>query len=48
MSDNIDSVTAMYAVFCRGDVPAIQEQMAPDVTWRPEVRCPSSLRRPVP
>jgi ketosteroid isomerase-like protein len=30
---NIDTVQAMYGAFGRGDIPAILEQMADDVSW---------------
>ena len=33
---NIETVKAMYPAFGRGDVPAIQAQMTPDVRWESE------------
>ncbi len=33
---NIETVKAMYAAFGRGDVPAIQAHMTPDVSWESE------------
>jgi hypothetical protein len=38
MSRNAEPVNAIYALFGRGDVPAILARLAPDVAWEYEWR----------
>jgi ketosteroid isomerase-like protein len=35
-SDNVATVKAIYQAFGKGDVPAILEQLTPDVAWDPD------------
>jgi len=43
MSDNVETVRAIYAAFERGDVPSILAHFAPDIEWEhdwPECQVP--------